>query len=102
MVIEIYHSYFKYVNVEDTDATDKHIRQIHTTKGWGKTEYKEGRASTNIETYENATLKTKAWTIRTPIKTKLSDIMCSGRVGILSILFWLLRCFVYSKPRKKI
>jgi hypothetical protein len=56
MVIEIYHSYFKYVNVEDTDATGKHIRQIHTTKGWGKTEYKEGRTSTNIETYENATL----------------------------------------------
>ena len=69
MVIEIYHSYFKYVNVEDTDATGKHIRQIHTTKGWGKTEYKEGRTSTNIETYENATLKTK--TIWTPIKTKL-------------------------------
>jgi uncharacterized protein YdhG (YjbR/CyaY superfamily) len=31
MVIEIYHSYFKYVNVEDTDATGKRIRQIHTT-----------------------------------------------------------------------
>jgi hypothetical protein len=45
------------VNVEDTDATGKRIRQIHTTKGLGKTEYKEGRTSTNIETYENAKLK---------------------------------------------
>ena len=35
MAIEIYHSHFKYVNVdlEDTDGTDKRIRQIHTTKG---------------------------------------------------------------------